>query len=189
MVSNIIHALGGAGKRREDDLYPTPPEATIALLREVTLPKHVWEPACGDGAMAEVLKAHGHKVFATDLVDRGYGQQRDFLGSDWSRADQEFAIVTNPPFKLNLAELFIRRALAFTPVVCILHKATFPNAAKRLALFDEHPPSRVLPLTWRLDFTKAGRPHTDCTWFCWGVAGQPYKLLPKPETIDPEWLQ
>jgi hypothetical protein len=44
------------------------------------LPKGIWEPCCGDGAMARVLEAHGHHVVATDLVDRGYGETgRGFL--------------------------------------------------------------------------------------------------------------
>ena len=47
---------------------------TEALLRTVCLPKRIWEPCCGDGAMARVLESHGHHVVATDLVDRGYGE-------------------------------------------------------------------------------------------------------------------
>ena len=71
----------------------------------------------------------------------------------------------------------------------MLLKATFPNAAKRIALFEEHPPSRVLPLGWRLDFTGGGNPTMDCTWFCWGVEGVPYRVLSKPVNLLPEHLQ
>jgi len=53
---------------------------TEALLRRVRLPTGIWEPCCGDGAMARVLEAHGHCVVATDVVDRSYGEVgRDFL--------------------------------------------------------------------------------------------------------------
>ena len=45
-----------------------------ALLRRVRLPNGIWEPCCGDGAMARVLESHGHRVVGTDLVDRGYGE-------------------------------------------------------------------------------------------------------------------
>jgi hypothetical protein len=185
-MNNLGVALaGGGGKRRKDDFYPTPAEATIALLDEVSLPECVWEPACGDGAMCNVLLSRGHIVAASDLVNRGYGLGgKDFL-LERSGPAKKFATVTNPPFKL--AEEFIRHALKFTPIVCMLLKATFPNAAKRIALFEEHPPSRILPLGWRLDFTNQGAPTMDCTWFCWGVDGSPFKVLRKPDTMG--WLQ
>ena len=49
--------------RRELDYYPTPPDVTHALMRFLHLhPCRVWEPACGDGAMAEVLKQYGHEI-------------------------------------------------------------------------------------------------------------------------------
>lgn len=179
---NIGAALaGGGGKRREGDFYPTPWEATVALLEEVKFPDFIWEPACGDGAMAEVLTAYGHTVAATDVVHRGYGAELTscFLTGKTRVAQKVFGIVTNPPFKL--AEEFIRKALSYTPSVAMLLKATYPNAADRVALFEEHPPSRVLPLTWRLDFTGGGNPTMDCTWFVWGVEGPPLTLLRKPK--------
>lgn len=43
-------------KRRELDFYPTPPDVTHALMRFLDLEQcTIWEPACGDGAMAYVL--------------------------------------------------------------------------------------------------------------------------------------
>ncbi|GAB7057373.1 hypothetical protein JCM16163A_41220 [Paenibacillus sp. YK5] len=49
-------------KRRELDYYPTPPEVTHALMQFLKAEGVldgvwlIWEPACGDGAMSEVLK-------------------------------------------------------------------------------------------------------------------------------------
>ena len=60
--------------RQDRDFYPTPAWVTEALLRRVRLPDGIWEPCCGNGAMAQVLEAHGHRVVGTDLVDRGYGE-------------------------------------------------------------------------------------------------------------------
>jgi hypothetical protein len=94
-------------KRVQDDFYPTPPRGIESLLRVETFDGPIWEPACGDGAISMVLKAHGYAVESTDLVDRGYGKPGiDFL--------MEFAplapnIVTNPPFKL--AVLLVRKSL------------------------------------------------------------------------------
>ena len=58
-------------KDRGADLYETPPEATHALLRAEKLPKRIWEPACGRGAIVNVLREAGHEVVATDLVNYG----------------------------------------------------------------------------------------------------------------------
>lgn len=96
--------------RQDRDFYPTPAWATAALLRRVRLPAGVWEPCCGDGAMARVLEAHGHSVAGTDLVGRGYGEGgRDFL-TETRMPDGAAAIVTNPPYGRGLCR-FVDHAL------------------------------------------------------------------------------
>ena len=70
----LDHAANAGRHRlaeRGDDLYETPPEATRALLQVERLPHRIWEPACGPGAIARVLRDAGHAVVATDLVDYG----------------------------------------------------------------------------------------------------------------------
>ena len=78
--------------RRKLDRYPTPPEATIALMDFLNLDHDIkiWECACGDGAMLDILRAYGHEVVGTDII---YGE--DFLGDVWHDCN---AIITNPPF-------------------------------------------------------------------------------------------
>jgi hypothetical protein len=56
-------------ERGLDHLYETSPVAVQALLRAEPLPTHIWEPASGPGAIARVLRAAGHQVLATDVVD------------------------------------------------------------------------------------------------------------------------
>ena len=68
---------------RGHDLYETPPEATRALLEVERLPHRVWEPACGPGAIVTVLRAAGHDVVASDLVD--YGDPTHFYRRDLQR--------------------------------------------------------------------------------------------------------
>jgi hypothetical protein len=69
-----------ARSRRKDDFHETPSVAVEALLSVETFTGPIWEPACGRGAISEVLIEHGHDVISTDLVDRGYGTGRtDFL--------------------------------------------------------------------------------------------------------------
>jgi hypothetical protein len=55
---------------RKDDVYETPDVAVHALLAVEAIPSGaVWEPACGPGAIVRVLRAVGHEVWSTDLVD------------------------------------------------------------------------------------------------------------------------
>ena len=163
-----VAMVGGHGRREKDDFYPTPREATEALLDSgiVGHLKRVWEPACGDGAISRVLQARGATVVNTDLVDRGFGES----GVDFLETNHLFApaIITNPPFKL--AEQFIRHGLDLgAETMAMLLKATFWNAASRLALFRDHQPAVVAPLTRRLDFTGGGAPTMDCVWVVWGA--------------------
>lgn len=144
--------VGSSEGRPDHDYYPTPPEATEALLRVESFTGSIWEPACGDGAICKVLEAHGHRVLATDLVDRGWGEApHDFLTSPY-RADH---IVTNPPF--TLAETFVKLALARTTgKVAILGKLAFLEGAKRKVMFESTPLRTVYVFSKRLSMTRNG---------------------------------
>ena len=58
------------------DFFPTPRWATYALIENEPFHGDIWECACGDGAMAEVLAQTGNQVESSDLYDRGYGEVR-----------------------------------------------------------------------------------------------------------------
>lgn len=176
-----VALAGGNGARRKDDFYPTPPEATHALMRACLpwIDDIVHEPACGDGAMASVIAQYVDDVIATDLVYRGFG----LGGMDYlKRPPCADSIITNPPFKL--AKAFIEHTLAHDPkFFAVLLKATFWNAADRADLLERNPYKLAMPLSWRLDFTGGGSPTMDCVWFAWGSAipdGLPPKPLRKP---------
>lgn len=183
-VKNIgmLMAGGTIGKtRHKDDFYPTPAECTLALARKIKLPKTIWEPACGDGAIAKVLEQRGHTVVATDLNDHGYGiPRRDFLMEYRAEAS---AIITNPPFKL--AEEFIRHAIALdVDLIAMFLKATYWQAATRTKLFKQCPPTQIYALAWRPDFSGEGQPTMECAWHVWRrksrQRGTQYSLLIKP---------
>ena len=151
-------------KRSETDFYPTPPEVTEALLRVLDLPKtiRVWEPACGEGDMVNVLRRAGHSVLATDL---SYGQ--DFLTEPLAECDW---IITNPPF--SVSDKFIERCAEHKKPFALLLKSQYWHARKRYDLFQRIKPSVVCPLTWRPDFLfkkpgKRGAPLMDVMWCVW----------------------
>ena len=171
-------------KRRDLDFYPTPPEPTHALMRFLNLKGDyfVCEPACGDGAMLEVIRKYVPYVEGFDIQPNTYGGKQDFLTSN-----KEYdAIITNPPF--NLAEQFIRHALTKAPIVAMLLKSQYWHAKTRTPLFKEHPPAWVLPLNWMPDFRAGelrGSPTMEVAWSVWikGNTDTRYRILEKPILI------
>jgi len=170
-------------KRRELDFYPTPPDVTAVLLTFLNLPLNtkIWEPACGDGAMAEVIMECGYDVISSDIRHTGYGEG----GIDFLTAHRECdAIITNPPF--SESQKFINHAIGQADIVAMFFKSQYWHAAKRKELFDEHPPAYVLPLTWRPDFMngeRGGAPTMDVLWTVWieGTTDTRYRLLEKQQ--------
>lgn len=133
-----IGASRGSLADRKDDLYETPPEAVRTLLRVEPLPRVIWEPAAGRGAISRELL--GHKVICTDLVayegaDEGIQTGIDFLMERVAPAGAQ-AIVTNPPFKL--ADEFIRHGLTLVPTVIVLLRLMALEGANRADLIDRH---------------------------------------------------
>ena len=127
---------------RGDDVYPSPPEAAFGLLaaEDRFLPLHLWEPACGDGALVRPLRAAGYRVTASDLVDRGCEDALtgvDFLMEPCAPAGVA-GIVTNPPYKL--AEQFIDQALDLAPYVAMLLRLQFLESERRRPLFEQRWP-------------------------------------------------
>lgn len=159
-VGSRIAGGNTAYQRRASDFYPTPPAATIALLKFLNLPggTTIWEPACGDGHMIKAMQACGYRVIGTDIL---FGD--DFLTTPLRECDW---IITNPPF--SGAEAFIRKCQEHGKPYALLLKIHYWNAAKRKRLFEETKPSHILPLTWRPDFCFRqrgnGRPLTEQAW-------------------------
>ncbi len=167
-ASTVIGGTSEKHARKGADFYPTPPECTQALLNAVEVTGHVWEPACGDGAITAVLLRNRLSVTSTDLHDRGFGRHGvDFLHAALP-ADTRW-IITNPPF--DLAADFICRARSHQGVrIAMLLKATYWHAKSRYNLFCETGPSLVLPMTWRPAMApERGKSATmDFCWTVWG---------------------
>lgn len=129
---------------RGNDLYETPEVATESLVRAERLPHCLWEPACGPGAIARVLRKHGHTVYATDLVDYESTDQ-DESGWDFLLERQlpigVEAIVTNPPFKN--ADAFVAHALELCPRVVMLLRLAFLESERRAPILDSGHLARV----------------------------------------------
>lgn len=183
-MKNNSASIIGAGKKEDRqvmDFYPTPSEVTIALMDflKLPVPSKIWEPACGEGAMAKIISSYGHTVWPTDIRKTDYC----LLEHNFLKTTEEYkmdAIITNPPF--NTAHRFILQALKLAPVVAMVLKSQYWHAAKRQHIFIKHPPAWILPLTWRPDFLGGGASQLDCLWTVWidGDIMTKYKPLMKP---------
>jgi hypothetical protein len=154
------------------DFYPTPRWATHALMDNEQFRGDVWECACGDGAMAEVIADAGNRVVSSDLYDRGYGE----VGVDFPTARRRHAnIITNPPF--NSAEGFVAAGLqcAERKFALLLRLAFLEGANRANTIFHKNPPSRVWVFSERITFymkgaETAGSGTTAYAWFVWDKA-------------------
>ena len=190
---SAIRTLDGYGKaesqpREENDFYPTPPEPTRALLRaEMARLRDfpvIWEPACGDGAMVREIRAAGHEVVGSDMIDRGAG---GIIESFYNfAAPIAPAIVTNPPFQECNTGKWIRHALETLQVeyMALLLPLNWPGALSRAGLWSTYPPARVYLMRWRIDFTGAGAPPMLNAWFVWDRAHQGETVLRMLDRTD-----
>jgi hypothetical protein len=148
-------------QRMARDAYETPPWVTEALLPHLPAGLVVWEPACGDGRMARVLKAAGFQVVATDIVT---GQ--DFLTMPAPAPVN--AIVTNPPYAL--AKEFIERPLTCADLVAMLLRCDYDHARGRVHLFGGcRAFAKKLVLTKRVVWFAGPKaaPSFNHAWFLW----------------------
>jgi hypothetical protein len=173
---NGAKIIGGNGVRIDFDFYPTPDEVTMALMDFLKLkPSNIWEPACGQNAISNVLERYGHTVISTDIK---YGD--DYFKTQKDNVD---AIITNPPFKY--AEQFIRKSLKDAEVSAMLLKTQYWHASKRTKLFKDNPPAFILALNWRPNFfgeAATGSPTMDFIWTVWikGETDTRFRILNRP---------
>jgi len=178
--SNSIYKTLGASNhtkkdRQRQDYYATEPKAIKLLLDVEKFNKNVWECACGGGHMADVLVKHGYNVRASDLIDRGYGEVRDFLF--WNDEIWNGDIITNPPY--SKAQEFIEKAIDIIPKgnkVAMFLKIQFLEGKRRKKLFIEQPPKVIYVSSSRLlcaknaEFEKmieGGGSAVAYGWFIW----------------------
>lgn len=159
------------------DFFPTQPWPTRALLERIDIrDKHVWEPACGGGHMAEVLwEGEPDRVLHSDIKDYGYDGTWvfDFVDHELTPDCCDW-VITNPPFKKKLIIQFAKAGIrAAREGVALLGRLSWLEGAQRYdALWSDDPPTNVYVLCDRLGFVegdcKVGRvgmlPYA---WYVW----------------------
>lgn len=171
-------------EKADNDFYSTNPETVKEFLNtyfwynELDNIKIVWENACGDGNISEVLKEYFYfddVVVSTDLVDRGYGMGGiDFLNTDFNpNAD---LIITNPPFSL-INDFIIKGLEKTNRYLVYLCKIQMLETVKRKSILENSPLKYVYVHSKRQSTWKDGKPldpngkpwsTTMCLcWFVW----------------------
>lgn len=129
----------------DPNFYATPYAALPPLLvaEGKRIPRAIWEPACGNGALVVPLRNRGYITYASDLHDWGCPESQtgiDFLGSTAQAMAAQLAldhektgIITNPPF--NIIESFVERAVALSPYVALLCRLAFLESEGRMTWF------------------------------------------------------
>lgn len=144
--NSIFKMLGASNhtdkEREKHDFYATHWSAIDLLKKKIDLPKQVLEPACGNGCLSERLIELGHEVKSYDLIDRGYGEVQDFFKMTEPPFEGDFAIVTNPPYKIVTP--WVLHCLELVPegsLVCLFLKTTFLESKGRYEkIFRNFPP-------------------------------------------------
>ena len=99
MINNSGKAYANKKKkinRPEGDFYPTPKSLlwviSDVIKQEFPISQTILEPASGNGAISNELKAMGYQVIENDLFNNGV----DYLQTQFTNN----YIITNPPFSL-----------------------------------------------------------------------------------------
>ena len=155
--------------RQPNEAYFTPVWVAKIIadhLRVRERVRTIWEPAAGDSAFANVLKADGFRVVVTT---------DDFLKYTLAPEPVD-CVCTNPPYgddrRGELACAFIHHALDLAPVVAMLLRVDFDSAKGRENLFRDC--SRFAGKIVLLDrikwFDGPSSPSDNHAWFVWNRA-------------------
>lgn len=178
---------------RGDDFYASPYAALPPLLvaEGRRLPRTIWEPACGNGALVLPLRNRGFTVHATDK--NAWGCPESEPGIDFTsdlaerfRASlpQDIGIITNPPF--NIIERFVERAVAMAPYTALLCRLAFLESEGRMNWFPRVGLRRVhvigerLPMMHRHGYEgpKLSSAGMCFAWFVFEPGKRPVKQVP-----------
>ena len=167
-VATSGYANNNTHEREINDFYATHPSALVRLLEKESF-NNVWECACGQGHLSNVLKSHDIFGRESDLIDRKGNEILDFLQSteNWSGD-----IVTNPPYKY--ATQFVLKALESVNTgnkVAMIFPQRYLSSKGRYKLFTENPPKTVYAFSGRCECGMngefKGNSAVDYMWIIW----------------------
>lgn len=189
---NLEMAARNDAKTERDpyDFYATDPKTVELLLNQLEKDNiklcrnSVWECACGNGHISEVLKKRGYSVISTDIIQREYQLDRviDFLNLKENPYFYTDTILTNPPYKD--ATKFVLKALeimAQGDLIVFYLKDRFLEGAERYEkIFTKYPPRYVYCHVDRQNMAMRGEfdkycQNSNTQFFIWCIWQKGYK--------------
>lgn len=174
--NSIFKNLGASNhveaEREINDYYATEPKAIEMLLQHEQFSKNIWECACGENHLTDILINHNYNVRYSDIVDRCGNEVNNFLSTDNTFFSGD--IITNPPYKY--ATQFCYKAIELIPKgnkVAMFMRLLFCEGKERKELFKEHPPRTIYVFSSRIKCAKNGdfesvKSSAVCyAWFVW----------------------
>jgi len=159
-------------ERETHDYYATEPKATELLLELEKFNKNVWECACGEGHISNILTKNNFKVESSDLIDRNFGKVYDFLNTDNKKFNGD--IITNPPYRY--VSEFITKSLSIIKKgnkVAFFLPIRYLEGKARKEIYAKNPPIRIWVSSSRLkcamngNFDKMKGSAVSYAWFVW----------------------
>ena len=170
-------------ERRPAENYSTPPCLCAALTNNISIPDGtIWEPAVGDGVLAEHLSSSGFRVIGSDIRNDASIAGRhgvDFLTAP--PPPHVSSIVTNPPMDKcgQLLTAFIARGLEHLRegrlgddgALVLLLRLDHERAKSRTAYFNQA--SERVVCSWRPTWfaekpdKKSRGPIHSFVWWAW----------------------
>lgn len=147
------------------DACQTPPEAIDPLLPYLPDDWLIWEPACGEGLLAEGFYDAGREIIGTDIL---WG--KNFF--EWAPGEHWDALVTNPPYSVKYQ--WIERCYALGKPFALLLPLETLGASTAQNLFREYG-MELICLDRRVNFKMpnvgwdGGGAQFPVAWFTWGL--------------------
>lgn len=167
------------GQRKKSDFYETPYSMTSRFLDIHRFTNQVLEPACGSGAIVNVLNDYGYDVTS-------YDKEVDFLKETRSFEN----VVTNPPF--SLANQFIDKCLEIcTHEFALLLPLSYLHGKKRYDDFYANNQAGLkhiyvftrYPLLGE-DLREDGKYNTGMMVYAWFLFSKNWRMDPSISWID-----
>ena len=161
MTKNLLDIYTGVKKnnsdRRQNDFYATPPLATYVLHKYVYLPQKIVEPCAGRGNISIELLRNGYDVKSYDLHDYNDKLCNIVSGQDvldLKRPEGYEGLITNPPYFKDLPMKIMKKGIQEYDFTALFVRYTFLEGMKRYKVFTETPPSDIIFLSDRINFTE-----------------------------------
>ena len=176
----MLGASNHTNKQREvNDFYATDPHALEIFLDKleqdnIKLHRNIWECACGQGHLSEVLKRKGYHVVSSDIFDRGYENTYIINFLENINKNIKIDILTNPPYKY--AQEFVEKSLEIQAngyYTIMFLKIQFLEGQARKKMFQKYPPKYVYVNSTRQmcamngEFEKYNATAICYCWFIW----------------------